>query len=166
MKSIRQAAMEDIPIIRDLAYIIWPEAYGTILSPEQLRYMLDRFYSIPSLEIQIKDFHHHFLLVLNKNKPVGFASFSPKQPDMNIIRLHKIYVLPQEQGSGTGKFLLQNVIEGAIQLGGRKLELNVNRNNKARFFYEKQGFFITGEEDIDIGKGYFMNDYIMELGLC
>jgi GNAT superfamily N-acetyltransferase len=165
MKSIRQAGIEDVPIIRDLARMIWPEAYGTILSPEQLSYMLDRFYSIPSLEIQIKDYHHNFILVLKNNKPVGFASFSPKPPDMNIIRLHKIYILPQEQGNGTGKFLLQNVIEGAKLLGGRKLELNVNRNNKARIFYEKQGFFITGEEDIDIGNGYFMNDYIMELWL-
>ena len=48
-------------------------------------------------------------------------------------------------------------------MGGTKLELNVNRYNKARFFYLKQGFIMIGEEDIEIGEGYFMNDYIMEL---
>ena len=163
MKSIRQAGIEDIPIIRDLAYIIWPEAYGTILSPEQLSYMLDRFYSFPSLELQLKDYDHNFILVLNEGIPVGFASFSPKQNGKDVIRLHKIYILPQEQGNGTGKFLLQNVIEGGKQLGGTKLELNVNQYNKARFFYLKQGFIMIGEEDVEIGEGYFMNDYIMAL---
>ena len=29
-------------------------------------------------------------------------------------------------------------------------------------FYEKLGFQIIKEEDVDIGNGYFMNDYIME----
>jgi ribosomal protein S18 acetylase RimI-like enzyme len=40
--------------------------------------------------------------------------------------------------------------------------LNVNRYNKARFFYEKLGFVIMKEEDIDIGSGYYMIDYVME----
>jgi ribosomal protein S18 acetylase RimI-like enzyme len=39
----------------------------------------------------------------------------------------------------------------------------VNRHNRALHFYEKQGFKIIREEDIDIGSGYFMNDYVMEL---
>jgi hypothetical protein len=43
--------------------------------------------------------------------------------------------------------------------------LNVNRYNKARFFYEKFGFKIIDEVDISIGNNYFMNDYVMELNL-
>ena len=27
------------------------------------------------------------------------------------------------------------------------------------------GFVVTGEEDIDIGHGYFMNDFVMEIAL-
>ncbi|MGZ8545109.1 MAG: GNAT family N-acetyltransferase, partial [Flavisolibacter sp.] len=46
--------------------------------------------------------------------------------------------------------------------GATVLRLNVNRNNSARSFYEKLGFEMIGEEDIDIGNGYFMNDYVME----
>ena len=45
------------------------------------------------------------------------------------------------------------------------LELNVNRYNKARQFYETIGFVVVKEEDIDIGSGYFMNDYVMNLSL-
>ena len=49
-----------------------------------------------------------------------------------------------------------------IQRGAVSLLLNVNRQNKAKFFYEKLGFTVIKEEDIDIGNGYFMNDYVME----
>jgi hypothetical protein len=39
--------------------------------------------------------------------------------------------------------------------------LNVNKYNKAKFFYEKLGFTITKEEVIDIGNDYVMDDYVM-----
>ena len=45
------------------------------------------------------------------------------------------------------------------------LELNVNRLNSAINFYKKLGFEIIQEEDIDIGNGFFMNDYVLSLQL-
>jgi hypothetical protein len=41
------------------------------------------------------------------------------------------------------------------------LELNVNRHNPATVFYQKMGFEIVYSEDIDIGQGFWMNDYVM-----
>jgi ribosomal protein S18 acetylase RimI-like enzyme len=41
--------------------------------------------------------------------------------------------------------------------------LNVNKNNEARFFYEKLGFSLVKEEVIAIGQGYVMDDYVMEI---
>jgi hypothetical protein len=43
--------------------------------------------------------------------------------------------------------------------------LQVARKNKAKYFYEKLGFTVIATADFDIGNGYFMNDYIMELAL-
>ena len=71
--------------------------------------------------------------------------------------------MPEQQGKGTGKILLEYVINSVKEMGATSLELNVNRFNKARYFYEKQGFVVTGEQDIDIGGSFFMNDYLMEL---
>jgi diamine N-acetyltransferase len=42
------------------------------------------------------------------------------------------------------------------------LQLQVNRRNKAKSFYEKLGFIIIKEFDFDIGNGYVMDDYLME----
>ena len=165
MTSIKSAGFSDLPVIHNLAHRIWPDAYGDILSPEQLKYMLEEIYSLASLQNQFVALQHNFILVLDNNIPVGFASFSPKEKNGTIYRLHKIYVLPQQQGTGTGKLLLAHVINSIKSLGATSLELNVNRHNKARLFYEKQGFTIIGEEDIDIGQGYFMNDYVMSCQL-
>jgi GNAT superfamily N-acetyltransferase len=165
MISIKSAVFSDLPVIHNLAHRIWPDAYGEILSPGQLEYMLEQIYSLVSLQNQLVVLKHTFILVLDNDIPVGFASFSPKEKNGTIYRLHKIYVLPQQQGTGTGKLLLAHAIDSIKLLGAASLELNVNRHNTARLFYEKQGFTIIGEEDIDIGQGYFMNDYVMKLAL-
>jgi len=165
MKLIKAAALNDLPVIHDLAYAIWPNAYGDILSPGQLKYMLDKIYSLSSLQNQLLNLHHNFIIVLDNDIPVGFASFSPKEENSSIFHLHKIYVLPNQQGNGTGKMLLEQVINSIKGMDATALMLNVNRYNKARYFYEKHGFTILEEVDIAIGEGYFMNDYIMELNL-
>jgi len=43
------------------------------------------------------------------------------------------------------------------------VELNVNRFNNARWFYEKIGFRVVRDEVIDIGQGFVMDDHVMEL---
>lgn len=163
MKSIKAAGLNDLHTIHDLAYAIWPYAYGDILSAHQLDYMLEKIYSFNSLQDQLTSLQHNFIIISDNNIPVGFAAFSPEEKSSSVFHLHKIYVLQQQQGNGTGKMLLEYVINSIKNKGATSLELNVNRFNKARYFYEKQGFKIIREEDIDIGKGYFMNDYIMKL---
>jgi len=48
-------------------------------------------------------------------------------------------------------------------VGGTRIELNVNRNNKAVSFYEHLGMKIARQGDFPIGKGFYMNDYIMSI---
>ncbi len=161
MVTIRAANITDIPVIQSLAKEIWDVAYKEILSAAQIQYMLNLFYSTAALTKQMTEQAHQFILATEENTAVGFASFSPKSAaELTIYRLHKIYIHPNQQGKGTGKTVLTHIIN-TIQPPATGLELNVNRHNKARSFYEKQGFTVTGEEDIDIGNGYFMNDYIM-----
>ena len=157
--AVRNATAEDIPLIRDLTYKVWPQTYSNILTSEQINYMMELFYSVTSLQKQMKD-HHRFLIVYDETIPMGFASYSETRP--GIFKLHKIYVLPGQQGKGTGRFLLDYIIKDILQQDARTLHLNVNRHNKAKDFYEKLGFTVIGEEDVDIGQEYFMNDYIME----
>ncbi len=164
--KIVKAGIESIQSIHQLAHAIWPVAYGHILSKDQLEYMLELIYSVSSLQNQIENLEHQFILIYNDNIAVGFASYSPKEKKhKDVYRLHKLYVLPSQQGKGTGKFLLRYIITQIKSAGALQLELNVNRKNSALNFYNKMGFTIVREEDIDILNGYFMNDYVMNLNL-
>jgi ribosomal protein S18 acetylase RimI-like enzyme len=108
---------------------------------------------------------HIFLIAEEEKKEVGFASFSLIDPEQKGYKLHKIYVLPAMHGKGVGKILMNEVVNLAKRNGGKTLQLNVNRNNKAKDFYEKAGFKIKETVNLDIGNGFFMNDYVMELSL-
>ena len=154
------ATSEQLGIIRSIALKTWPVAYKEILSTAQLEYMLDLFYSIASLEEQLQQ-GHRFRICNDSSVHVGFSSVSVKENSPTVLRLNKLYVLPDVQGRGAGKFLLDDVKNYAAGQGFESVELNVNRNNIARNFYEKEGFIISEEVDISIGQGYFMNDYTM-----
>jgi RsiW-degrading membrane proteinase PrsW (M82 family)/ribosomal protein S18 acetylase RimI-like enzyme len=156
---IRKAYPADVPLIRHMAHEIWPQTYGDILSKDQLTYMLELIYNENTLKDQMAQ-GVEFILVYDGVHPAGFASFSMIEPQ--VYKLHKIYVLPSQQGKGTGSFIIGQLEKAMKQKGATSLQLNVNRHNNAKLFYEKLGFVVIREEDIDIGNGYFMNDYVME----
>ena len=160
--TITKASAKDIPLIQQLTHVVWPQTYKDILTQEQIEYMLHMMYSTEALTKQMNE-GHQFIFVQEANKFIAFASYAYYKP--SVYKLHKIYALPDQQGKGIGKFII-NYISGEIKpLGATALQLNVNRYNKAKGFYERLGFKVIGEEDIDIGNGYLMNDYIMELSL-
>jgi diamine N-acetyltransferase len=161
--QIKKAGKEHIATIQQLAELIWPEAYGKIISTEQLRYMLDLIYSETALTAQIVK-GHQFILAIENNEAIGFASFSQKNDDEpTTFRLHKIYVLPNVPTKGIGSLLLSYVCNESIKQGATLLELNVNKYNPAMQFYLKKGFTVLRDEVIDIGEGYVMDDYVMVL---
>lgn len=159
--EVRIADASHIPIISKLAHTIWPVCYGDMLSQEQITYMLGLFYNDGALQKQMQA-GHNFLLLYDDETPVGFASYN--FIDNTTAKLQKLYVLPEVQGKGCGKILINQVMN-ACKEKANKLILNVNRNNKALTFYKHLGFEIMLSEDIDIGNGYFMNDYVMHINL-
>ncbi len=165
MVAVSKVGTETISSIQQLAEITWKVAYSSIISPSQMKYMLDLFYSESSLQKQMQE-GQQFIAASENEQTVGFASYSPKSTrEPNVYRLHKIYIDPNQQGKGIGKLLIDFIIADIKPNNATNLELNVNRHNKALHFYEKLGFKIIKEEDIDIGEGYFMNDYVMNLTL-
>jgi diamine N-acetyltransferase len=160
MVTIRLANADDLKTVERLAREIWPVTYGDILTQEQLDYMLDLIYNNAALSDQLLNQQHTFLMVEQEGEPVAFAAYSTVEP--GISKLHKIYVHQKTQGQGIGKKLIDYIVSQLRSQNIHTLRLNVNRQNKARFFYEKLGFEVVKEEDIDIGKGYFMVDYVME----
>lgn len=125
--------------------------------------MLEMMYSPEVLQKQMKD-GHIFVICYKDDVPVGFAGYAPTE--LGVFKLHKLYVLPELQGHGAGRFIMDYITNDIWDMGATDLVLNVNRHNHtAKAFYDRMGFSVVYEDDIDIGNGYFMNDYIMKMTL-
>lgn len=160
IQFIRMTADEkDIRSIQNLALVTFPATYSSIISAEQIDFMMDMMYSETVLRRELEG-GVTFLMLLADGTPAGFVSFG-KQDDEGLFHLHKIYLLPDFQGLGYGREMFLQAEREMRSQGAKAFELNVNRHNKALNFYKKMGMSIDRSGDFDIGGGFYMNDYIM-----
>ena len=163
---VKKVGIDAIPSIQQIAYSAWAVAYKDILLQPQIDYMLAEFYCNSSLQKQIEEQAHQFILLSDNNITIGFASYSLKSELEKSYQLNKIYINPANQGKGSGKILIAYIINQIKNFSSKSLQLNVNRHNeKAISFYKKFGFNIIAEQNISIGNNYFMDDFVMALSL-
>lgn len=155
--KLLDAGPDHIAHIGELAKRIWWQHYPSVISTEQITYMLDKMYNPDSLLQQMHESGHRFSLILNTTHPLGFISVSESSPHQWFI--HKFYIDQEYAAKGTGSRVFQLLLE---QLQPETIRLTVNRQNyKSVNFYFKNGFKIEKVADFDIGNGYVMNDFVM-----
>jgi GNAT superfamily N-acetyltransferase len=164
---IRHAQKSELYLIQKIAFETWPIAYKNILSEDQLSYMLKMMYDVDVLVNQQEQLSHQFILAFDESgNEMGFACYSKEIDYPPTYKLHKLYILPTQQGKNVGSSLLDFVFNEIKKTSKKSvLQLNVNRQNNAVNFYLKKGFSILHQEDNDIGNGYFMNDYVMQIDI-
>ena len=164
MFTTKKATSQDLDLIRDMAVIVFPATYKTILTQEQLDYMMEWMYSPESLRRQMAE-RHVYYIAYKDDVPCGYLSIQPETD--NLFVLQKIYVLPDFQGCHLGSFLFRKAVEHIREIHPEpcRMELHVNRYNKAVQFYERMGMRKLREGDFEIGNGFYMNDYIMGMDL-
>ncbi len=158
---IREAQVTDIPLIRQVVEAAWPVAFGEILTPEFLAHEMNRVY-LPEALLNLMAEGEVFLVAESGPELVGFAAYRVVE---GTAKLEKLYLMPDLKGQGYGKAFILEVKARVIQLGAAELLLNVNRSNPAVAFYQRMGFSIVREEDIEVGPNFFRNDYVMCLPL-
>ena len=165
MFSIRKATTNDISLIHEMAWVVFPHTYKEILTPEQIDYMMEWMYSEDSLHKQMEKDGHIYYLAFKEDEPAGYLSIQPEGE--HVFHLQKIYVLPSFQGMKLGKQLFEQAIKAIKEFHQApcQMRLNVNRQNKALAFYERMGMVKVDEGDFPIGNGYYMNDFIMGMDM-
>lgn len=160
--KLRKADENDILLINQLASKVWYHTYSDVHSQEQLEYMFAEMYSPDNLIKQMSE-GHTFYIGYDGETPVGYMSIHQKEKD--LFYLEKLYVMPEAQGTGAGKFLFKAAIKAIKTIHPRPciLELNVNRKNKAIEFYQRMGMEKFREVDTSIGGGYMMNSAYMRM---
>lgn len=162
MIEIIEANLEQLDIVQDIAQKTWPIAYKDVISLAQIEYMLEMMYSKSALKEQFEVKKHHFILAKKQNEILGFASYELDCSSIGKTKLHKLYVLPETQGSGIGVKLVDFLSKKAKENHQSTIFLNVNKYNSAQNFYKKIGFSVAYEEVIDIGNNFIMDDFVME----
>lgn len=164
--TLLKATKADLPTIHDMAQVTFRHTYREMLSPDQIDYMMEWMYALPSLEKQLSDGHVYYIAMLG-DEPCGYVSvqYEGDTPECKAqFHLHKIYIMPAHQGKGLGRILFNQVLDFARKAASGKpiaIELNMNRDNPALHFYQHMGLKILRSGDFHIGNGYYMNDYIL-----
>lgn len=154
---------EDISALARLAGEIWHECFAHILSGEQIDYMLQRFQSAEALAGQ-REQGYEYRFVCRDKTPLGYFGILP-QPDGRLF-LSKLYLLSRARGTGIASFVMDYLEDLCRRRGLNVIHLTVNRHNdRAIRVYRHWGFRVVEEKVADIGRGFVMDDFIMQKDL-
>ena len=165
MRSIKQVTEQrDIQAVAELANEIWNEYFVDIIGQAQVDYMLDHYQSVSAITAQLESGQEYYLLKRD-SKLVAYVSLILDSPRDKVM-ISKLYVKQTIRGEGVGLYLLDFVKGQCKRKGLHSIWLTVNRNNQSTIdWYLRRGFEVTAETRKDIGEGYFMDDFIMEMVL-
>lgn len=160
--QITQITPTEIPQLREIALPSFERTYRDIVSKEQNDYMIEEMYSIESLQNQFAE-GQQFYFFYEEGRVVGYLSLHPEES--TLVHLEKLYFDYNVHGKGYGRKLIEFAFEEVKRLcKGEpcRMELNVNRYNKAVDFYFKIGLKIARQGDYKMeGTDFIRPDYIL-----
>ena len=149
--------------LSDLASSIVREHYNPILGTEQNDYMIAKFQSPSSIKEQLSHSISYYIVYTDDAEKAGFIAFYPRD---NELYLSKFYLKKSQRGQGMARQMMEFLINEARKMGATSVTLNVNKHNDlAIAVYEKLSFHRIRSEKIDIGSGWYMDDYVYEYKL-
>ncbi len=151
--------------IHELAYAVWRDHYPGIISSEQIEYMLRKDYSVDALRRDLTHCQIHFDCARVESALVGFSAYGAHS-EAGGLMLHKLYVEVAQRGKGYAHKLVEVASEHARANSFDCVVLRVNKANRVAIAaYERMGFSSRGSIVTDIGGGFEMDDYLMQLDL-
>ena len=153
MKLRQVTSQSDSELVADLAERCWRPHYTPIIGEAQVDYMLTKFQSAPAVFEQINEGRDYQLI--EEDETLGYLATDLS----DHLFLSKLYILPEHQGRGAGRWAVEQLAEKHPKL---EIHLTVNKHNHDTIsFYERVGF-VKGEAVVaDIGNGFVMDDWIM-----
>ena len=153
---IRKANASDAKLIEALARQIWRPHYISIISAEQIDYMLDQFQSQSAIRHDMAN-KYTYDIAFCGNEPCGYCAV---RSDGDTHFLSKLYVREDFRGRGIARAMVERATRRAQKQQALRLQLVCNKRNTGSLAaYARLGFSVTGECVTQIGNGYVMDDY-------
>ncbi|PRP69844.1 hypothetical protein BUE93_14245 [Chromobacterium amazonense] len=152
----------DFHAIAELGAAIWRQHFISMITREQIDYMLASRYTPEKLSRYLDAPDRWFRVLRVDGKPSGYCSYALTDKS-GEMKLEQLYLLEELRGQGLGGRMMDEVEAAARAKGCATLMLTVNRHNAGSIaVYEKRGFTVREQVVADIGNGFVMDDYVME----
>lgn len=143
---IRDAEAADLPAVRALLVETWHATYDAIYGWQRVAEITNAWHSLENLKAQLGRDEGVFLVALVGEEIVATAS--ARQERDRAALLTRLYVLPNRQGVGIGRTLLQVALACFPDAPVARLEVE-SQNEPAIAFYERMGFFLQRQARFD-----------------
>lgn len=181
---------EDTEQLADLANEIWHEYWPALIGKAQTDYMVEQFQSLSAIKRDMTEHAYEYWFVVaqeedgrsdantgeNENagkneadaeraasRIVGYTG-GHVEPETNRFFISKIYLRAEERGKGFASQTIRFYEDLCRTRNLHAAYLTVNKHNDLGIrAYRAKGFETIDAVETDIGNGFIMNDYIMEL---
>lgn len=151
---------EMIDTVAALADEIWHEHFTPIIGEEQVEYMLDKFQSAPAIAAQLSDGYEYFLF-LSDGTPAGYTGVHAEDGQ---LFLSKLYIRADHRGQHISTQAVEFLKDLCRKRGLSRIWLTCNKYNSHTLdVYRHLGFVTFDTREADIGGGFIMDDYLLEL---
>ncbi len=141
--DIKITKMETDDEIRGKAFVhwkAWHEAYQGLVSQAYLDAL-----TLEKCEKMAYSWPDGIIVAKDGGRVIGFAGFGQRDEAPESGELFALYVLSEYYGTGVGQLLMQTVIGQLRDFPQIRLWV-LKGNGRAIRFYQKCGFYISGEE--------------------
>ena len=150
-------------VLAQAADEIWHEYWPALIGEAQTDYMVDQFQSRAAIDRDMAEHDYEYWLLRDDDgKLVGYTG-GHVEPETNRFFISKIYLYKEERGKHYATATIAFYDELCRERGLRAMYLTVNKHNDLGIrAYTAKGFETIECVETDIGRGFIMDDYIME----
>lgn len=153
---------EQIETVAQIAAPIWHATYDPITGVSATKYMIEQFQSVPAIRRQMNEEGYEYYLMLSGGVPAGFIGLVPHKDGKMF--LSKLYVADPFRKQGLPRAAFAFIRNLCKVEGLDKIYLTVNKKNlHAIEVYKHFGFYQIDAVVTDIGSGFVMDDYILQM---
>ena len=148
--TIREATVEDVSGVQQVARAGWTAAYDDILRTETIERAMEEWYATESVSGQIEREDVGFFVAEDGSDVVGYVTGGPGESEDTAV-LGAIHVLPDRWGEGIGSRLLERFESFCREEGYEAVSFEVFVGNEVgASFYRKHGYSADERQESDL----------------
>lgn len=156
--NLKKCTFEDVVLLQEISAETFNETFKNENSAENMKAYLERAFNLKQLEKELSNHFSQFFFVYFNHEVAGYLKVNTNNAQSEemgdeSLEIERIYIKRKFQKHGLGKYLLNKVMEIAMERDKRKIWLGVwEKNENAIAFYKKMGFVQTGAHSFYMGE--------------